>query len=36
VERPENSRTITVWEDFDRDAILADFFATMDRPILAR
>jgi purine nucleosidase len=36
VERPENARTITVWEDFDRDAILADFYATMDRPVLAR
>jgi inosine-uridine nucleoside N-ribohydrolase len=36
VERPENSRTITVWEDFDRDAILADFYATMERPVLAR
>jgi purine nucleosidase len=36
VERPKNARTITVWEDFDRDAILADFYATMDRPVLAR
>ena len=36
VERPENARTITVWEDFDRDAILADFYATMERPVLAR
>jgi purine nucleosidase len=36
VDRPENARTITVWEDFDRDAILADFYATMDHPVLAR
>ena len=36
VERPENSRTITIWEDFDREAILADFYATMERPVLAR
>ena len=36
VERPENARTITVWEDFDRDSILADFFATIERPVLAR
>ena len=36
VERPGNARTITVWEDFDRDAIIADFFATMDRPVQAR
>ena len=35
VDRPKNARTITVWENFDRDAILADFYATMDRPILA-
>lgn len=36
VERPDNKRTITLWENFDRDAILKDFFATMDRPVLAR
>jgi inosine-uridine preferring nucleoside hydrolase len=36
VERPGNARTIIVWENFDRDAILADFYATMDRPVLAR
>jgi len=28
-DRPDNPRTITLWENFDRDAILADFFATM-------
>jgi len=36
VERPENARTVTVWEDFDRDSILADFYVTMKRPVLAR
>jgi hypothetical protein len=36
VERPGNARTIVVWEDFDRDAILSDFYATMNRPVLAR
>jgi len=36
VERPDNKRTITLWESFDRDAILNDFYATMDRPVLAR
>jgi inosine-uridine nucleoside N-ribohydrolase len=36
VERPDNKRTITLWENFDRDAILKDFYATMDRPVLAR
>ncbi|MEO8563897.1 MAG: nucleoside hydrolase [bacterium] len=35
-ERPGNPRTIVVWENFDRDAILSDFYATMDRPVLAR
>ena len=36
VERPDNKRMITLWENFDRDAILKDFYATMDRPVLAR
>ena len=36
VERPGNARTITLWENFDRDAILNDIYATMDRPVLAR
>jgi len=35
-ERPGNTRTIVVWEDFDRDGILADFYHTMERPRLAR
>ena len=35
-ERPGNKRTIVVWENFDKDAILNDFYATMDRPTLAR
>jgi hypothetical protein len=34
--RPGNPRTIVVWEHFDRDAIMKDFYATMDRPVLAR
>jgi purine nucleosidase len=29
-----NPRRITLWTHFDRDAILADFFATMDQPVL--
>ena len=36
VERPDNKRTITLWEHFDRDAIMNDFYAAMERPILAR
>ena len=36
VARPDNPRTITLWENFDRDAIMKDFYASMDRPHLAR
>jgi purine nucleosidase len=36
VERPANPRTITLWENFQRDSILSDFYATMERPVLAR
>jgi hypothetical protein len=28
-ERPDNPRKIVIWEHFDRDAIIADFFNTM-------
>jgi hypothetical protein len=28
-DRPDNARRIVIWEHFDRDAILADFFSTM-------
>ena len=28
-ERPDNKRRITLWENFDRDAIMADFYHTM-------
>ena len=35
-ERPDHPRTVVLWEHFDRDAILRDFYATMDRPVLAR
>jgi inosine-uridine nucleoside N-ribohydrolase len=34
-ERPENPRRITLWENFDRDAILQDFFETMNDYVLA-
>ena len=36
VERPDNKRMITLWEHFDRDAIMNDFYAAMERPVLAR
>ncbi len=29
VERPENPRKIIIWEDFDRQAIMSDFYRTM-------
>lgn len=29
-DRPNNPREIVVWQNFDREAILADFFETMD------
>lgn len=35
IERPDNPRTVTIWEHFDRDAILADFYRVMDQPHLA-
>ena len=30
VEQPENSRKISIWENFDRETILADFYATLE------
>lgn len=36
VARPTNPRTIILWENFDRDAIVKDFHASMDKPVLAR
>lgn len=30
VEEPGNSRMITIWENFDADAIMADFYTTME------
>jgi len=30
MEQPENTRKIIVWENFNRDAILADFYATLE------
>jgi hypothetical protein len=28
VERPENPRKISLWENFDRDAVMDDFYQT--------
>lgn len=32
VERPQNTREILLWENFDRDGIITDFYATMQNP----
>jgi hypothetical protein len=29
IEQPENTRKITIWEDFDKDEIMNDFYKTM-------
>ena len=36
VERPNNSRKILLWENFDRKKILSDFYKTMEDPILVQ
>ena len=36
VERPANPRRIVIWQNFNRDAIMADFFNTMDAPVPVR
>jgi hypothetical protein len=36
VDRPDNPRRIVLWEDFDREAIMADFYATLASPRPAR
>lgn len=35
-DRADNPRTVVIWEDFDRDAIVADFVRTLERPVVAR
>lgn len=34
IERPENQRKIIIWENFDKELILEDFFKTMENPKL--
>jgi len=36
VERPENKRKITLWENFDRDKIMKDFYSTMENYVLVK
>jgi purine nucleosidase len=33
VERPQNQRSITLWENFEKDPILADFHETLRKPV---
>ncbi len=35
-ERPTNPRRITIWENFDRDAIMTDFYSVMRQPVVAK
>lgn len=35
-DRSDNPRTIVIWENFDRDAIVGDFVRTLEHPIVAR
>ncbi len=34
VERPDNSRKIVLWENFSREELIADFYASMRNPVL--
>ena len=34
-DRADNPRTIVIWENFDRDAIVADFARTLEHPVVA-
>lgn len=36
VERPDHRRTITLWQDFNRDAIMADFYGSLEKATTAR
>lgn len=35
-DRADNLRTIVIWENFDRDAIVADFVRTLEHPVAAK
>lgn len=36
VERPENSRKVIIWENFNRDAIINDFYRSLNNPVLPK
>lgn len=35
-ERPENARKIIIWENFDKEKILDDFYSVMKNPVIAK
>ena len=35
-ERPDNLHRITLWENFDKEKIMADYYSTMQNPVLVR
>ncbi len=34
-ERPDNNRKVVIWENFNKKAVLTDFFDTMRNPVIA-
>ncbi|MFY0628503.1 MAG: nucleoside hydrolase [Reichenbachiella sp.] len=36
IERPENKNKVGIWENFDKQSILKDFFEVMKKPIIAK
>ena len=36
VNRPDNPRKIVIWENFDKDGIMQDFYARMDKYVLVK
>lgn len=36
IEQPGNERKITIWENFDRDPIMEDFYSTMENYVLVK
>ncbi|MFK7811842.1 MAG: nucleoside hydrolase [Maribacter sp.] len=36
VERPDNERQILLWENFNRDEVITDFYETMENPVYVK
>ena len=36
VERPESDRSVIIWENFNKEGILADFYSVMQNPVLVK